>query len=819
MAGPGGSNEIIVKIVSQMKGDSKKVVDEVRKKRRAAEKSDSYQRTIEENRAYRQREANYRRETKQIADKRKQEAAAWRAKESQEKKDRDRQIKYEEDIAKNAQKIREKAEREEAKRKAAARRKEELARRKAEREAERASPQYIERQGYLRARRGAIAKAGRERYMREKGMALPGTPEYYEQQGYKSVDAAAARKAGREKRMQELGITAAAKGAVTRVRAAKAPPPLPGSEEEFQMIAGQEAEKARVRGIRRQVRAAQSREEQRAVSASYGKPFGPLERLFAKMESRFPNQAGTNYNAAVSADREKDFRESMQKGGGLIKEFLGSPIAKAVNWMTGGILAYAGSKIRSGVQANQSFRASQDVLTGLIRPGQRAGRMFSIRNENFYEAAQYGMSPTQLMSSTAAYARAMGEVGSQRGGLQLAKLRATTGMDVGESAGVLATIRSTGRKRRQAESDLADYFGVAFASGVTESTRQPEFVKAFSKLMVEATAQGARGPQGPGRLVTGLAKMGGPLSQQYAIQVAQGLNQMISGGDPMSSQAAFARMAIGYGRPGSNMDFLKAESIRGKGIMANPQVLMQFLDSLRSSAFGNTAAVAYQLRTMSGGSVTQAQAEKVAQMHALGTFKPADIFNEATAKAKTPRGAVTGKINTIELMNATTKLTDAFESLNTEVSRLARAETPKFIEWLKEKFDLKDGKVPEADKRVENVVSPATNKMMSYIEQANQLAAQASGNVSAERREELRKKESETRRLAASAAVDWAKEQAESAGKPLAQGAAFVVRQRVAKGGDPSLAVREVFGKTADELSAIIRSINAPPSSPRSGGK
>ena len=36
MAGPGGSNEIIVKIVSQMKGDSKKVVDEVRKTAAAA---------------------------------------------------------------------------------------------------------------------------------------------------------------------------------------------------------------------------------------------------------------------------------------------------------------------------------------------------------------------------------------------------------------------------------------------------------------------------------------------------------------------------------------------------------------------------------------------------------------------------------------------------------------------------------------------------------------------------------------------------------------------------------------------------------------
>ena len=810
----GGTREIIVRLVSEMKGGAQKVVGEARKQAKAVEKAkteeakkgEAEREKVAEKSTKKRAKAELSSEEKQLQEKQKlkkkfENEEDKRARErnlasnKEARKARQAELKeIRDDFKKQAQEKR--AEQRRAKREEKAQVKKEEQERRAQARREAREKKQADQQEAKAAKEKAAKerKEAKEKQAREKKSA---------QEKEKEEKKLAREKAAKEKKdAQESARISKARYSDYKQQRAELGLDKKGSkklsEKEISDIysgAGSDQAKEKIRQD-----LIQDARQQRGVSASISSKRARYASARSNLAAILDTGPKRGIGDLPAVDQE--VLGAAKKSGDLIKQFSKTIWSSVLTTVTAGASGYILNKVRQGTAMNYGFRASQDVLTGLIEPGERAGSMFSIGNRAYARGARLGMSPESLMKATASYAKAMGEQSSQEGGLTLAKVRGTTGMSVSESAGVLASIRGRGVGAKKAENELAKMFGVAFSSGVEESTRQPEFVKSFADLMIRAHAKGAT-TASAGRVVAGLGARGGALGQSYAISAAAQLDQAVSGGGPMTSQAAFTRMSIGYGRPGSKMNFFQAEAMRRKGILANPQMLMSILDTLRQTTFGNKDAMAYQLVNMYG--LEQAQAEKVAGMHSLGSFKAQDIYNEAKAQAKTPRGAQVRKAADIDLMKATSGLTDKFESLNTKVSELARQKLPELMKKIDEIFKTREEEEAEIDPDVEAVLNPTLNKLDRIKRRTELLTGRAQRDISAEELQKTQAEITSLRNDARRIGQQYAREEFASQGKAMVPGTQVVAGIVAERGGDVAAIVKKLMDSNSEQVANIVR--------------
>lgn len=638
MAGPGGTNEIVVRIVSGLKGDGDDVVRKTRERAKKVRDTELKEKETTEKAKERIDQAAAR--AKERAEQ-KQRDDAVKSRERAQKKERESAIKHEEKLVKDAQKAREKAEKDEAKRKAAAQKKEaadrsrtfaqierareqvikkqererEQAARKAARQAERESPEYLQRAGYMGARARILRKQGAEAYLREQGIEPKAAKA-------KAVPLTYAQRRARAaaERNQYLAETY-------------------GSVEEGQRQ--ERTQRARSAFASRGAYEAEGRRH--ILSGGTGRPWYSIGGKISESHMSIGDQMSAVAQVATSNP--------------YLKTIIAA--AMAVYKSAKSVYDMAVPVGKEGVAMNRSFGRAQAELAGMENP---QARTYNIHGRRYIQAAAMGRSPTDLLRARAASLRGAGGGVSD---IETLALMVNAQMGAGDAAGMMSMSMMRGKQGGGIKKDINQMFAIGIAAGFKEIARQPIFARSFAEYMSKAHVTGATTP-GIGQLVATLSAAGGAggtISGLYGLDVINKLQSGMAGPDPMSSKAAFMRYAMGYGRPGSTLDFFQAEELRRGGIMNNPQALKTVLGTLRGVTRGSERQMAYMLVNLFG--LEQKQANELLKVNDILPAPEGgeDKFSPGKAAARTPEKAKYYARQDLKLAQATTELTYAFDRL------------------------------------------------------------------------------------------------------------------------------------------------------------
>lgn len=627
MAGPGGSNEIIVKIVSQMKGDSKKVVDEVRKTAAAAGKAEVKEAEDTERKKYKLREsgikklrsatdraaaarrrihdiemkdiaAEHKAQVDGISDVMKRKKEAWQYEQRISKDAHKREMAFFDERLRVSSKMR--AERIKQQKEDAA-----LAEKTAKENRQKSEKEEREKQKkldyiYRRSTKERIqheAQEGRQRASREKYIAARSARE----KAHQEVVFAEIEERNRESTLARFGGGGRFRGVYTRSG----------------ILVGSKGE---------------------ALDRSAGEA------------------------AANKYLQRKDAEKQVKS----IYEDLPDYLKAGLKFIGLGLIGQTVAAGARGVGLVRSARQSSVALRGL----ERASAVdYSMQNPDLRAAATMGRSPAEYYQARAA--AQMGGAGVT--GMDMLAFTGTTGLSFGEAASMFDKSTSRGKK---VQKDLNQMFGTAVEMGFKTQARQNRFVGAFQDVMMSMHGYVRGGASTPKMLgvARSFSEAGGALGGMFALPAMEQFQAAATGFDPMSSKAAFMRYALGYGRPGSKMSFFQAEAMRRRGLAGDPAMAKKVVSSLREMTGGDVDQMSYMLVNMFG--LKQGQAESLLRTGKLEAGKPADKFSREEARARTPPKVRELAERNINLAQSMESLTDSIDSLNETFERLAGRVAP-----------------------------------------------------------------------------------------------------------------------------------------------